>query len=54
MTAPSDDALVYDVEAMKSAGFNTLRKHIKIESERWYYHCDRIGMLVWQDCVSGR
>ena len=53
LTAPSDDALVYDVEAMKSAGFNTLRKHIKIESERWYYHCDRIGMLVWQDCVSG-
>lgn len=53
MTAPSDDALVYDVEAMKSAGFNTLRKHIKIESERWYYHCDRIGMLVWQDSVSG-
>lgn len=53
LTAPSDDALVYDVEAMKSAGFNTLRKHIKIESERWYYHCDRIGMLVWQDSVSG-
>ena len=53
MTAPSDDALVYDIEAMKSAGFNTLRKHIKIESERWYYHCDRLGMLVWQDCVSG-
>ena len=53
LTAPSDDALVYDVEAMKSAGFNTLRKHIKIESERWYYHCDRLGMLVWQDCVSG-
>ena len=53
MTAPSDDALVYDIEAMKSAGFNTLRKHIKIESERWYYHCDRLGMLIWQDCVSG-
>ena len=53
MTAPSDDALVYDIEAMKSAGFNTLRKHIKIESERWYYHCDRLGMLVLQDCVSG-
>ena len=53
MTAPSDDALVYDIEAMKSAGFNTLRKHIKVESERWYYHCDRLGMLVWQDCVSG-
>ena len=53
LTAPSDDALVYDIEAMKSAGFNTLRKHIKVESERWYYHCDRLGMLVWQDCVSG-
>lgn len=53
LTAPSDDALVYDVEAMKAAGFNTLRKHIKIESERWYYQCDRLGMLVWQDCVSG-
>lgn len=53
MTAPSDEALVFDLEAMKSAGFNTLRKHIKIESERWYYHCDQLGMLVWQDCVSG-
>lgn len=53
MTAPSDKALVFDIEAMKSAGFNTLRKHIKIESERWYYHCDQLGMLVWQDCVSG-
>lgn len=53
MTAPSDEALVFDIETMKSAGFNTLRKHIKIESERWYYHCDQLGMLVWQDCVSG-
>lgn len=53
MTAPSDEALVFDIEAMKSAGFNTLRKHIKIESERWYYHCDQLGMLVWQDSVSG-
>lgn len=53
MTAPSDEALVFDIEAMKSAGFNTLRKHVKIESERWYYHCDRLGMLVWQDSVSG-
>lgn len=53
MTAPSDEALVFDLEAMKSAGFNTLRKHIKIESGRWYYHCDQLGMLVWQDCVSG-
>lgn len=53
MTAPSDEALVFDIGVMKSAGFNTLRKHIKIESERWYYHCDQLGMLVWQDCVSG-
>lgn len=53
MTAPCDDALIYDINAMKSAGFNMLRKHIKIESTRWYYHCDRLGMLVWQDAVSG-
>ena len=53
MTAPSDEALIYDIETMRAAGFNTLRKHLKIESERWYYHCDRLGMLVWQDCVSG-
>lgn len=53
MTAPSDDALVFDIEAMKELGFNMLRKHIKIESDRWYYHCDRLGMLVWQDMVCG-
>ena len=53
MTAPADEALIYDIEAMKAAGFNMLRKHIKIESERWYYHCDRLGMLVWQDMVCG-
>ena len=53
LTAPSDEALVYDVAAMKLAGFNMLRKHIKVESARWYYHCDRLGMLVWQDAVSG-
>ncbi len=52
-TAPSDEALVYDIEKMKSLGFNMLRKHIKIEPLRWYYHCDRLGMLVWQDAVSG-
>jgi hypothetical protein len=52
-TAPSDEAMVYDIELMKSLGFNTLRKHIKIEPLRWYYHCDRIGMLVWQDMVNG-
>ena len=52
-TAPSDEALVYDIETAKSMGFNLLRKHIKIEPARWYYHCDRLGMLVWQDMVSG-
>lgn len=53
LTAPSDEALVYDIEAMRSLGFNMLRKHIKIEHARWYYHCDKLGMLVWQDMVSG-
>ena len=52
-TAPSDDALVYDVELAKKCGFNTLRKHIKVEPLRWYYHCDRLGMIVWQDFVNG-
>lgn len=52
-TAASDDALVYDIQTMKDMGFNMLRKHIKVEPLRWYYHCDRLGMLVWQDMVSG-
>ena len=52
-TAPSDEAMVYDITLMKSMGFNMLRKHIKIEPLRWYYHCDRLGMLVWQDMVNG-
>ncbi len=52
-TAPSDEALVYDIEAAKAMGFNMLRKHIKVEPMRWYYHCDRLGMLVWQDMPSG-
>lgn len=52
-TAPSDDALVYDIELAKRCGFNTLRKHIKVEPLRWYYHCDRLGMIVWQDFVNG-
>ena len=52
-TAPSDEALQYDIRKMKELGFNMLRKHIKIEPQRWYYHCDRIGMLVWQDMVCG-
>ncbi len=53
MTAPADEALVADIEAMRAAGFNMLRKHIKVEPSRWYWHCDRLGMLVWQDMVSG-
>ncbi len=52
-TPPSDDAMIYDIQTMKNMGFNMLRKHIKIEPLRWYYHCDRLGMLVWQDMVSG-
>ncbi len=53
MTPPSDEALVYDIEQMKKYGFNMLRKHVKIESARFYYHCDRIGMVVWQDMING-
>lgn len=53
LTAPSDAALAFDVEACKGLGFTMVRKHIKVESDRWYYHCDRLGMLVWQDMVSG-
>jgi len=52
-TAPSDDALIYDIATMKDMGYNMLRKHIKIEPLRWYYHCDRLGMLVWQDMING-
>lgn len=52
-TAPSDEALIYDITAMKDMGFNMLRKHIKIECARWYYHCDRLGMIVCQDMVNG-
>ena len=52
-TPASDEAFVYDIMQMKSAGMNMLRKHIKIEPLRWYYHCDRLGMLVWQDMLNG-
>ena len=52
-TAPCDEAFVFDIMEMNRLGFNMLRKHIKIEPERWYYHCDRLGMLVWQDMVCG-
>ena len=53
MTAPADEALLFDITEMKRAGFNMIRKHEKIETERWYYHCDRLGMIVWQDMVHG-
>ena len=52
-TAPSDEAMIWEIKKLKDMGFNMLRKHIKIEPLRWYYHCDRLGMLVWQDFVSG-
>ena len=52
-TPPSDDAIVRDIQTMKDMGFNLLRKHIKIEPQRWYSHCDRLGMIVWQDMVNG-
>jgi hypothetical protein len=53
MTAPSDEAMVHDIATMKELGFTMLRKHIKVEPLRWYHHCDRLGMLVWQDFVNG-
>ena len=51
-TAPTDDALRYDIEATKELGFNMTRKHIKVEPARWYYHADKLGLLVWQDMPS--
>ncbi|WP_243841872.1 glycoside hydrolase family 2 TIM barrel-domain containing protein [Salinibacterium sp. ZJ77] len=53
LTPPSDAAMIADIEAARAAGFTMLRKHIKIEPARWYHHCDRLGMLVWQDAVNG-
>ena len=53
MTAPSDEALLYDITTMKKLGFNMMRKHLKVESARWYYHCDRLGMIVCQDMING-
>ena len=50
-TAPTDTALKCDIEAIKAMGFNTIRKHVKVEPDRWYYHCDKLGIMVWQDMV---
>ena len=52
-TAPTDEALKYDIEETKKYGFNMIRKHVKVEPARWYYHCDKLGMIVWQDMPSG-
>lgn len=52
-TAPTDEALAFDVEKTKELGYNMIRKHVKVESARWYYHCDRLGIMVWQDMPSG-
>ena len=53
LTPNSDEGYINDINLIKSLGFNVSRKHIKIESLRWYYHCDRLGLLVWQDFVNG-
>jgi hypothetical protein len=52
-TAPTDEALAFDIQKTKELGFNVIRKHVKVEPARWYYHADRLGMLVWQDMPSG-
>src|SRR5262245_2841580 len=53
LTPPSDEAMKYDLEVLKKLGFNMLRKHIKVEPARYYHHCDKLGLLVWQDMPSG-
>jgi hypothetical protein len=52
-TAPTDEALAYDIIKTKEMGFNMIRKHVKVESARWYFYCDKTGILVWQDMPSG-
>ncbi|MDE7185386.1 MAG: glycoside hydrolase family 2 [Lachnospiraceae bacterium] len=53
LTPVSEEAMIFDIETAKAKGFNMIRKHCKIEPMRWYYHCDRLGMLVWQDMING-
>ena len=52
-TAPTDEALKYDIEITKELGFNMARKHVKVEPARWYYWCDKLGLIVWQDMPNG-
>ncbi|WP_455497100.1 glycoside hydrolase family 2 protein [Coprobacter sp.] len=52
-TAPTDEALMYDIQKTKDLGFNMIRKHVKVEPARWYAHCDRMGIIVWQDMPNG-
>ena len=52
-TAPTDEALVYDIKKTKDFGYNMIRKHVKVEPARWYTHCDQLGIIVWQDMPSG-
>ena len=52
-TAPTDEALLSDIIKTKEMGFNLIRKHVKVEPARWYYHCDKTGIMVWQDMPSG-
>ena len=52
LTPPSDKAMRYDIEMTKAMGFNMIRKHVKIEPDRWYFHCDQLGIMVWQDMPS--
>jgi len=53
LTPPSDEAMAWEIGWLKEAGFNMIRKHIKVEPRRYYHHCDKLGMMVWQDHVSG-
>lgn len=53
LTPVSEEAMIQDIQTAKRLGFNMIRKHCKIEPMRWYYHCDRLGMLVWQDMING-
>jgi beta-galactosidase/beta-glucuronidase len=52
-TPPNEDAMLFDLEFIKSIGCNMVRKHVKVEPARWYYHCDRLGLIVWQDMPNG-